>query len=104
MVDAIASPGDIVTAGKYIGAGLAAVGTGAAAIGVGLVFGHFLSGALPTRRRRMRSSAAPSSAPRWRKLSGFSPSSSRCCCCSHFIDLNGASCFRRLALHSFFRT
>jgi F-type H+-transporting ATPase subunit c len=46
MADALASPGEIVTAGKYIGAGLAAVGTGAAAIGVGLVFGHFLSGAL----------------------------------------------------------
>ncbi len=46
MVDAVANPGEIVAAGKYIGAGLAAVGTGAAAIGVGLVFGPFLSGAL----------------------------------------------------------
>ena len=33
-------------AGRYIGAGLAAIGTGAAAIGVGLNFGNFLLGAL----------------------------------------------------------
>ena len=34
-------------AAKYIGAGLAAIGMGAAAVGVGLIFGNFLSGALP---------------------------------------------------------
>jgi len=34
------------TAGRYIGAGLAAIGTGFAAIGVGLIFGNFLLGAL----------------------------------------------------------
>jgi len=33
-------------AGRFIGAGLAAIGTGAAAIGVGLIFGNFLLGAL----------------------------------------------------------
>ena len=33
-------------AAKYIGAGLAAIGTGAAGIGVGTLFGHFLNGAL----------------------------------------------------------
>src|SRR5574337_115663 len=33
-------------AAKYIGAGLAAIGTGAAGIGVGLLFGHFLNAAL----------------------------------------------------------
>ena len=33
-------------AGKYIGAGLAALGMGLAAIGVGNIFGNFLSGAL----------------------------------------------------------
>ena len=33
-------------AGKYIGAGLAAIGTGAAAIGLGALFGQFLAGAL----------------------------------------------------------
>jgi F-type H+-transporting ATPase subunit c len=32
--------------GKYIGAGLAALGMGLAAIGVGNIFGNFLSGAL----------------------------------------------------------
>ena len=32
--------------GKYIGAGLAAIGMGASAIGVGHIFGAFLSGAL----------------------------------------------------------
>jgi F-type H+-transporting ATPase subunit c len=31
---------------KYIGGGLAAIGTGAAAIGVGILFGQFLAGAL----------------------------------------------------------
>ncbi|MBV8567444.1 MAG: F0F1 ATP synthase subunit C [Methylobacteriaceae bacterium] len=31
---------------KFIGGGLAAIGTGAAAIGVGNLFGQFLSGAL----------------------------------------------------------
>jgi F-type H+-transporting ATPase subunit c len=33
-------------AAKYIGAGLAAIGTGAAGIGVGNLFGQFLNGAL----------------------------------------------------------
>ncbi|MGH6795648.1 MAG: F0F1 ATP synthase subunit C [Methylocella sp.] len=33
-------------AGRYIGAGLAAIGTGAAGIGVGIIFGQFLLGAL----------------------------------------------------------
>jgi F-type H+-transporting ATPase subunit c len=37
---------DVTTAARFIGAGLAAIGMGAAAIGVGLIFGHFLSGAL----------------------------------------------------------
>ncbi len=32
--------------GKYIGAGLAALGMGLAAMGVGNIFGNFLSGAL----------------------------------------------------------
>ena len=32
--------------GKFIGAGLAAIGSGASAIGVGYVAGNFLSGAL----------------------------------------------------------
>ena len=41
-------------AGKYIGAGLAALGMGLAAIGVGNIFGNFLSGAL------RNPSAAPS--------------------------------------------
>ena len=35
-------------AAKLIGAGLAAIGVGSAAIGVGLIWGHFLSGALRT--------------------------------------------------------
>ena len=39
-------PHDLVAAGKYIGAGLAAIGTGAAGIGVGTLFGQFLNGAL----------------------------------------------------------
>jgi F-type H+-transporting ATPase subunit c len=34
------------TAAKYIGAGIAMIGSGAAAIGVGLIFGNFVSGAL----------------------------------------------------------
>jgi F-type H+-transporting ATPase subunit c len=34
------------TVGKYIGAGLAALGMGLAAMGVGNIFGNFLSGAL----------------------------------------------------------
>ena len=33
-------------AGRFIGAGLAVIGTGAAAIGVGIIFGQFLLGAL----------------------------------------------------------
>jgi F-type H+-transporting ATPase subunit c len=37
---------DVTSAARFIGAGLAAIGMGAAAIGVGLIFGHFLSGAL----------------------------------------------------------
>ncbi|HEY1737016.1 MAG TPA: F0F1 ATP synthase subunit C [Methylovirgula sp.] len=37
---------EIVSAARYVGAGCAAIGMGAAAIGVGLIFGHFLSGAL----------------------------------------------------------
>ncbi len=36
----------IEIAAKYIGAGLAAIGTGAAGIGVGTLFGQFLNGAL----------------------------------------------------------
>ena len=32
--------------GKYLGAGLAAIGMGLAAVGVGAIFGTFLSGAL----------------------------------------------------------
>jgi len=31
---------------KYLGAGLAAIGTGVSAVGVGLIFGNFLLGAL----------------------------------------------------------
>jgi len=38
--------GNIAVAAKYIGAGLAAIGTGAAGIGVGTLFGQFLNGAL----------------------------------------------------------
>lgn len=34
------------TAARYLGAGIAGIGMGAAAIGVGLIFGHYLSGAL----------------------------------------------------------
>ncbi len=34
------------TAVKYIGAGIAMIGSGAAAIGVGLIFGNFVAGAL----------------------------------------------------------
>jgi F-type H+-transporting ATPase subunit c len=33
-------------AARYLGAGIAGIGMGAAAIGVGLIFGHYLSGAL----------------------------------------------------------
>ena len=36
----------LALAAKYIGAGLAAIGTGAAGIGVGTLFGQFLNGAL----------------------------------------------------------
>jgi len=32
--------------GKYIGAGIACVGMGGAGIGLGLIFGHYLAGAL----------------------------------------------------------
>ncbi|HXT07854.1 MAG TPA: F0F1 ATP synthase subunit C [Roseiarcus sp.] len=39
-------PHSIEIAAKYIGAGLAAIGTGAAGIGVGTLFGQFLNGAL----------------------------------------------------------
>lgn len=38
--------GDIAELGKFIGAGLAAIGCGAAGIGVGHVAGNFLAGAL----------------------------------------------------------
>ncbi len=38
--------GDIAELGKFIGAGLAGLGTGVAAIGVGNVAGNFLAGAL----------------------------------------------------------
>ena len=38
--------GDIANMGKYIGAGLAAIGMGGAGIGVGTIAGNFLSGAL----------------------------------------------------------
>src|SRR5882757_6567824 len=37
---------NLAQAAKYIGAGLAAIGTGAAGIGVGTLFGQFLNGAL----------------------------------------------------------
>ena len=37
---------ELITMGKFIGAGLACTGMGGAAIGVGLVVGNFLSGAL----------------------------------------------------------
>ncbi len=45
---------ELAQAAKYIGAGLAAIGTGAAGIGVGTLFGQFLNGALrnPERGRR----------------------------------------------------
>jgi F-type H+-transporting ATPase subunit c len=39
-------PNEIAHAAKYIGAGLAAIGTGVAGLGVGLLFGQFLNGAL----------------------------------------------------------
>jgi F-type H+-transporting ATPase subunit c len=32
--------------GKYIGAGIACIGMGGAGIGLGLIFGHYLAGAL----------------------------------------------------------
>lgn len=38
--------GDIAQMGKFIGAGMAAVGLAGAGIGVGLVAGNFLAGAL----------------------------------------------------------
>ncbi len=38
--------GDIANMGKYIGAGLAAIGMGGAGIGVGTIAGNFLAGAL----------------------------------------------------------
>ena len=37
-------PHALEQAAKYIGAGLAAIGTGAAGIGVGTLFGQFLNG------------------------------------------------------------
>jgi F-type H+-transporting ATPase subunit c len=39
-------PHEIADAGKYIGAGLAAIGIGFAGIGVGGLIGQFLAGAL----------------------------------------------------------
>jgi F-type H+-transporting ATPase subunit c len=39
-------PHSVLLMAKYIGGGLAAIGTGAAAIGVGNLFGQFLQGAL----------------------------------------------------------
>jgi len=33
-------------AAKYIGAGIATIGMGGAGVGVGIIFGHYLSGAL----------------------------------------------------------
>ena len=39
-------PATLVKIAKYVGGGLAAIGTGAAAIGVGNLFGQFLQGAL----------------------------------------------------------
>jgi F-type H+-transporting ATPase subunit c len=36
----------LVKVAKFVGGGMAAIGTGAAAIGVGNLFGQFLSGAL----------------------------------------------------------
>lgn len=38
--------GDVANMGKFIGAGLAAIGMGAAGIGVGNIAGNFLAGAL----------------------------------------------------------
>ena len=38
--------GNIADMGKFIGAGLAAIGMGGAGIGVGTIAGNFLSGAL----------------------------------------------------------
>lgn len=38
--------GDIAELGKFVGAGLAGIGSGVAAIGVGHVAGNFLAGAL----------------------------------------------------------
>lgn len=38
--------GNIADMGKYIGAGLAAIGMGGAGVGVGIIAGNFLSGAL----------------------------------------------------------
>ena len=37
---------ELALMGKYIGAGLAAIGLGGAGIGVGNIFGQFLAGAL----------------------------------------------------------
>ena len=37
-------PHELAIAAKYVGAGLAAIGTGAAGIGVGTLFGQFLDG------------------------------------------------------------
>ena len=39
-------PVSTIKLAKFIGAGLAAIGTGAAAVGVGNLFGQYLSGAL----------------------------------------------------------
>jgi F-type H+-transporting ATPase subunit c len=39
-------PVTLLKVAKYVGGGLAAIGTGASAIGVGTLFGQFLAGAL----------------------------------------------------------
>jgi len=36
----------LMTAAKYLGAGIACIGMGAAAIGVGLIFGNYLAAAI----------------------------------------------------------
>ena len=61
-------------AAKFIGAGLAAMGTGAAAIGVGTLFGHFLNGALRNPSavgRAVRSRCSSAFGPRPKRLGIF---------------------------------
>jgi len=51
-------PHELAIAAKYVGAGLAAIGTGAAGIGVGTLFGQFLMARCAIRQRSKASSAA----------------------------------------------